>query len=267
MAKFKLNRNAIIWIGVIFFSIILGTTAVLYFQVKQIPVLTQDVDPGTQITAKMYKLVEVNPRDQLLGDLVTNPSELFKDGNAAGGSGKYTLGTMVKGQPIPKRLVTANPLDPKFGVGSEVQRGERAVSGPVNIENAVGGMVDKGNIVDLTYVPLAGGSPTSGTFSSTSLNVAGAKTIRNVLVLEVRNENGMPRYSGAASTGSASQSQKLIITFSLPEAEASGFSVSVASGGKISLALPSRLDAGSGGTSGGTPAPKAGGSTTATGTN
>lgn len=244
MAKFTLNRNIVIWIAVIAFSLVLAVTAVMYFQVRKIPVLTQDVVAGTQITKSMYTLVDMNPRDQVLSDVITDPSELFKDGNTAGASGKYTLAVMVKGQPIPRRLITANPLDPQFGVGSEIKQGEVAVSASLDIADAVGGAVDKGNIVDVTYIPLASGStPGNGSFSSgTQLNMAGARTLKGVRILEVRNENGMLRYSNSAASGSALQSRTLTITFAIPTSALESFSLARASGGRFVIGLPSRLD-------------------------
>lgn len=249
MARMKLDRNIVIWFGVIAFSVVLAITAVLYFQVMQVPVLTRDVVAGTQITPDMYKLVQVNPRDQLLGEIVTNPSELFKDGNPSGTNGKYALSTMVAGQPIPKRLVTANPLDPQFGVGSEVQQGEVAISAAVDIADAIGGMVDKGNIVNVSFVPLASGIGES-LGGSSRFDLAKARTIQRVRVLDVRSENGMPRYSSGvgAAGGSVTSSRTLIVTLAIPASEAERFSVAAATGGRVSLALPSRLDGGEPGT-------------------
>lgn len=52
----------------------------------------------------------------------------------------------------------------------------------------------------------------------------------------------MPRFSSQVSGGSAVGGSTIIVTFAVPDNEAAPLSVALASGGELSVMLPSRID-------------------------
>lgn len=152
-------------------------------------VATQDIKAGTMVTAQDVDIVRMHEDSVPSGAL----------SSVEGAIGQYVAWPLTSGEPVLARALRAQRSGGSVLGGLQVPPGYRAIAVPVQPASAVGGMLARGDLVDVYATPLPGHEPaSSSTPSTTSTGVtssgaapSGAALLgHDVLVLQLRSDQG-----------------------------------------------------------------------------
>lgn len=155
-------------------------------QTVTVVVATRDLATGTQITAGDVEVRRLHD-DGVAGSTVSDLDRVV---------GQYVAWPLTAGQPILQRAVRAQRSGTALADGLAIPDGYRAVAVPVQPANAVGGMLAPGDHVDVYASPSA--HETANSDSSNATVLLG----QNVLVLEIRSDQGQPLDVSSGDSGS-----------------------------------------------------------------
>jgi pilus assembly protein CpaB len=153
-------------------------------------VATHDVRAGQQVAAGDVEVRRVH------ADSV--PTDALATADDAVGS--YVAWPLTGGEPVLSRMVRRERSGVMLTAAITVPDGYRAVALPVLPAGAVGGMLSPGDHVDVYATPLAGHSanaPATGGTADTATDAATTVLGRDLLVLQLRSDQGQPLDSGA----------------------------------------------------------------------
>jgi pilus assembly protein CpaB len=154
-------------------------------------VATHDVRAGQQVAAGDVEVRRVH------ADSV--PTDALATADDAVGS--YVAWPLTGGEPVLSRMVRRERSGVMLTAAITVPDGYRAVALPVLPAGAVGGMLSPGDHVDVYATPLAGHSANapagSGGATDTATDISTTVLGRDLLVLQLRSDQGQPLDSGA----------------------------------------------------------------------
>jgi pilus assembly protein CpaB len=109
-------------------------------QLRPVLVPVRDIEPNEALNPALFRL-ERRPESAVPVVALDDPEQA---------SGQYSKGFLLKGQPVPKRAITANP--PASHIRDSIPDGYRAVSIRVNEVSSVSGWVSPGSQVDVLWI-------------------------------------------------------------------------------------------------------------------
>jgi len=200
-------------------------------------VASHDVPAGVEIQPADVELAQLHD-DALAAGALTRASDAV---------GRYVAWPLVGGEPVLPRMVQSQRSGSAVLAELGVPDGYRAIAVPVQPASAVGGMLARGDRVDVYATPGAGhestGVPqTSRDASQTQVPATGGGTVllgRDVLVLELRSDQGLPLEDNSAGTThglSVAVSKLGSVVLAVPSADVDRYAAAVA-GGSVYLAL------------------------------
>ncbi len=208
LKKFLSNKNTVTVVGVVVAILVLYIAYSMRVQAAvnpiNVPYATQQIEPGTQITADMVGTMEVPP-SMLEGDVLTNQADIIdKYSNAdtliPEGSLFYTRQVVEKEQ-LPANIILDYP------------KGYVLYNMPVTTETTYGNSIYPGNYIDIylriTRKEVEGQAATTN--DERELMQYG-KFLENVQVLAVKDSAGQAVFSNLDE-----QRTPAMIVFALPE--------------------------------------------------
>ena len=200
-------------------------------------VASHDVPAGVQIQSADVQLEQLHD-DGLAAGALTRVSEVV---------GRYVAWPLAAGEPVLARMVQARRSGSAVLSGLGVPDGYRAIAVPVQPAAAVGGVLARGDRVDVYATPTTGHESavvlsTSADAGQPQTPATGIGTVllgRDVLVLELRTDQGLPLDQSSAGTAhglSTGVSKLGSVVLAVPSADVDHYAAAVA-GGTIYLAL------------------------------
>ena len=116
-------------------------------------------------------------------------------------TGRYVSWPLTGGEPILGRELRQQRAAGAAQAGYDVPPGYRAVAVPLLPAGAVGGMLTTGDHVDVYGTPLVSRQQSTGSVDASPPDLAAGATVigRNILVLQLRSDQGQPLDATAAS--------------------------------------------------------------------
>lgn len=208
LKKFLSNKNTVTVVGVVVAILVLYIAYSMRVQAAvnpiNVPYATQQIEPGTQITADMVGTMEVPP-SMLEGDVLTNQADIIdKYSNAdtliPEGSLFYTRQVVEKEQ-LPANIILDYP------------KGYVLYNMPVTTETTYGNSIYPGNYIDI-YLRITR-KEVEGQVATTNDErelMQYGKFLENVQVLAVKDSAGQAVFSNLDE-----QRTPAMIVFALPE--------------------------------------------------
>jgi Flp pilus assembly protein CpaB len=200
-------------------------------------VATHDLKAGSVVTAQDVEVARMHEDSVPAGAL----------SNVDNAVGQYVGWPLTSGEPILSRALRSQRSGAAVLAGLDVPAGYRAVAVPVQPAAAVGGMLSRGDRVDVYATPLPG-RDTAGSVTTTTASGNGAAAQRptsaallghEVLVLQLRSDQGqaLDEGSGDSVHGLNFGAGKLgSVVLAVPDADVDLYATAVA-GQSIYLAL------------------------------
>ncbi len=173
---------------------------------------TVDVPVFTQLTPDMIEVVRVSP--------VGVPPNAARSPDAV--VGMYAALPILAGQDVDSRALEAIPGSQAFGFGAPIGPGKVAFALPVTAEQAVGGALRPGALVDVIAVPAR--TTAAGDGAAAEPVVLG----QGLVVLALRSTDGQDMATGGPNAGASTIPPKLgSVVVAIPAARLAEFASAV----------------------------------------